>query len=114
MKNTNVEFIKTIAFYEGVLPHLRAKPKSFADTLSQAHDDQVPGSQLSGDLRKHRSADAHYYKHWGDGLLGRRGWFWKKPLDSIFVGGVGSALFLTDEVCFRRGLHVALLACPIL
>ena len=65
-------------------------------------------------MKKHHSVDTNYYKHWGEGLLTGKGGFWKKPLDSIFIGGVGSALFLTDEVCFRRGLHVALLACPIL
>ena len=53
-------------------------------------------------MKKHRSADAHYYKHWGDGLLTGRGGFWKKPLDSIVVGGGGSLLFLTHDVCFTR------------
>ncbi|MCB1194046.1 MAG: RHS repeat-associated core domain-containing protein [Leptospiraceae bacterium] len=90
------------AFLSGVLPHLRAKPKSFADTLAQAHDDEVWGGELGGNMKKHRSADAHYYKHWGDGLLGRRGGFWKKPLDSIVIGGIGSALFLTHDVLFTR------------
>ena len=55
-------------------------------------------------MKKHRSADAHYYKHWGDGLLTGRGGFWEKPLDSIFIGGGGSLLFLTHDVCFTRGI----------
>ena len=90
------------AFYGGILPHLRAKPKSFADSLAQRHDDDVVGGQLEGDMKKHRSADAHYYKHWGDGLLTGRGGFWEQPLDSIFVGGGGSYLFLTHDVCVTR------------
>ena len=107
MKNTNVECRNTIALISGILPHLRAKPKSFADSLSQAHDDEVVGGQFTGNMKKHRSADAHYYKHWGDGLLGRRGGFWKKPLDSILVGGTGASLFLTHDVCYARGSAIA-------
>ncbi|MCP5493255.1 MAG: RHS repeat-associated core domain-containing protein [Leptospiraceae bacterium] len=93
---------KIWAFYNGILPNLRARPKSFADRLAMVHDDEVPGSEFNGSRDKHRSADAHYYKHWGDGLLTGRDGFWEQPLDSIFVGGGGSYLFLTHDVCVTR------------
>ena len=71
------------------------------------------GSELGGNMKKHRSADAHYYKHWGEGLLTGKGGFYKKPLDSIFIGGIGSALFLTHEVCFTRDNLIPLGICPL-
>jgi hypothetical protein len=85
-----------------MIPLLSPEPVSFADGLAVRHDREWPTN--SKHFKGIFDANNHYITGWFKGIGSKK--FWQKPLDSIVVGGGGTAIF----ICMNYGLVGA---CPL-
>lgn len=82
--------VEKLAWLLLMIPGLSPEPVSFADRLAVRHDREWPTNNW--DLKGIFDANNHYITGWFKGLGSKE--FWAKPLDSIVVGGVGTAMFI--------------------
>ena len=87
--NLNITFEK-LAWVSLMIPFLSPAPVSFADSLAVRHDREWP--QNNWDFKGIFDANNHYITGWVKGIGSKA--FWQKPIDSVIVGGGGTALFI--------------------